>query len=60
VNRWALVSVFVILGLCLTVDILDRNLKDPQVPALFYGAILSAGILGFDRWRRGRRSKLVE
>lgn len=50
-----MVAVVIVLGLCMAVDILDRNLKDPQVPALFYGAILSVGIWGFDRWLRARR-----
>jgi hypothetical protein len=47
--------VVLILGLCGTVDYLDRNLKDPQIPALFYGAVLSATVWWVDRWLRKRR-----
>jgi hypothetical protein len=52
----AWVAVVVVLGGCGTVDYLDRNLKDPQVPAMFYGVVLSVIIWRVDRRLRRRRS----
>ena len=49
--------VITILAACLTVDYLDRNLKDPQVPALFYGVVFSLLVWGADRALRHRRSR---
>jgi hypothetical protein len=53
----AWIAVVVVLVLCATVDYLDRNLKDPQIPALFYGIALSIIILGVDQWLRRRRTR---
>jgi hypothetical protein len=56
VSKPAWIAVVVILGLCATVDYLDRNLKNPQIPALFYGVALSVVVWCVDRWLRKRRS----
>lgn len=48
-RRPAWIAVVVILVLCGTVDYLDRNLKDPQVPAMFYGIVFSVIIWRVDR-----------
>jgi hypothetical protein len=59
--RWpAWIAVVIILVLCGTVDYLDRNLKDPQIPALFYGIVLSVIVWRLDRRLRKRRSKVRE
>jgi hypothetical protein len=55
-GRPARVAILIILGLCGTVDYLDRNLSEPQVPAMFYGVVLSLIIWRVDRWLRKRRS----
>jgi hypothetical protein len=49
VRKPAWILVIVVLVLCVTVDYLNRNLKDPEVPALFYGVVLSAIIWWVDR-----------
>jgi len=55
VSRPASIAIVVILVLCGTVDYLDRNLADPQVPAMFYGIVLSLVIWRLDRRLRKRR-----
>jgi hypothetical protein len=57
VSKPAWIAVIVILAACLTVDVLDRNLKDPQVPALFYGVIAAILVWGIDRMLRTRRER---
>jgi hypothetical protein len=58
VSKPAWVAVIVILALCATVDYLDRNVTDPQIPAMFYGVLLSLIIWRVDRRLRRRRSKI--
>jgi len=56
-SRGALIAIGAVLILCLTIDILDGRRHDPQVPALFYGLVVSVAIWGVDRYRRHRRNR---